>query len=244
MKKMKSLIGGVALLASAGAFATPVHLGGESPDLQAVINGLYSAAGTPLSAAPDVNLNQAAESGQFQIEASGGSVSTMVIEVAANASTNTFGIYDVADPTKYLELFSGAASSGGQAFLSVSDTYLFSVIGGSGVQFNGPTFGYYLRTGSGKTFYSQAILNGGDDQLVAYQGDGDYIKLPTRPAGKWGSSSYVLAWEDTPLASSDKDYQDMVVYVESVTAVPEPGTAALFGLAGLGLAFTRRRKGA
>ncbi len=244
MKKMKSLIGGVALLASAGAFATPVTLGGESPDLQTVINGLYSAAGTPLSKAPDVNLNQAAESGRFQIEASGGSVATMVIEVAANASTNTFGIYDIADPTKYLELFSGAASSGGQAFLSVTDTYLFSLVGGSSVQFNGPTFGYYLRTGSGQTFYSEASLNGGDDHMVAFQGDGDYIKLPHRSAGKWGSSSYIQAWEDVALAGSDRDYQDMVVYVESVTAVPEPGTAALFGLAGLGLAFSRRRKSA
>ena len=242
MKNLKSLIGVVALMASASAFATPVTLGGESPDLQSVINSLYSNAGTPLSQAPDVNLNQVVESGQFKIEASGGSVSTMVIEVAGNAGTNTFGIYDVTDPSRYLELFSGAGSAGDQAFLSVNDTFKFSLIGGGSAQFNGSTFGYYLRTAAGQTFYSEASRNGGDDHMVAFQGDGDTIKLPNRPAGAWGSSSYIQAWEDVVLGSSDRDYQDMVIYVESVSPVPEPGTVALLGLAGLGLAFSRRRK--
>lgn len=242
MKTIKCLIAGVALVASASALATPVNLGGESPDLQTVINNLYTNAGTSIANAPNVNTNQAAESGQFQIEASGGSVSTMVIEVAGNAGTNTFGIYDVSNPSNFLQLFAGSASAGGLSFLSVTDTFLFSVAGGGSAQFTGPTFGYYLGTAAGPTFYSQASLNGGDDHMVAFKGDGDTIKLPTRPAGVWGSSSYIQAWEDVALGSSDKDYQDMVIYVESVTAVPEPGTVALFGLAGLGLALSRRRK--
>jgi hypothetical protein len=166
----------------------------------------------------------------------------MDIEVSAHSGINTFGIYDINDQFNTLQLFSAAESAGDQRFLSLTDTFLFSVAGGASAQFSGATFGYYLAGANGTIFYSQAHLNGGNDHMVAFQGDGDRIKLPTRNPGEWGSSSYIQAWEDLPLNGSDKDYQDFVVYIESITPVPEPGTIALLGLAGLGMSLIRRRK--
>lgn len=259
MKLFKKLAAAAALITAFGAAqATVVQPGGGGePSLQSIINSLYTNAGTSTALAPDVNLNQYANDQFWAIEGSGASVATMVIELSAGSSTSTFGVYDVVNGNK-AQLFGGSAGTPDQAILSISSTGQVTVIymdrdalgnstfggfwqSGSGF-FTSGTFGYYLGVNANTTWYSEQSKNGGSDQMVAYQGDGDKIQIPGNQPGVWGSSSYILAWEDVAYAQSDKDFQDFVVYVESVTGVPEPGTLALVGLSLAGVAAVARRR--
>ncbi|MFN4173719.1 MAG: DUF4114 domain-containing protein [Parachlamydiaceae bacterium] len=57
-----------------------------------------------------------------------------------------------------------------------------------------------------------------------------------------GTNYYLIGWEDLPLSSSDKDFNDVYIVAE-IVAIPEPHTYLIFGILSLiCLFFLRSRK--
>ncbi len=195
----------------------------------------------------------------WAIHGSGGSVNTVIIELASWANNNLFGVYDPANPAKMVQIFGGAATAGASAVLSIlADGSVLVNYVDSGLDFNGNVYGYYLdstaapQPWTGGVWYSNTSLNAdGMDHMAAYQGNGtDIIQIPPYSAGTWSPDEYVLAFEDLHAmhwgnqngindgfpewGDIEPDFTDFVVIVESTSPVPEPATLLLLGL-GLGL---------
>jgi hypothetical protein len=112
------------------------------------------------------------------ITASGGSVTTFVIEITGGSNSNTFGIYDAFNSDNRLELFDASASTGNQVTLSIdSNGLVYKNHVATSVDLGSTTFGYYITTGNG-SYFSDTALNGDKfDHLVAFQGTGDTVQI-------------------------------------------------------------------
>lgn len=224
--------------------------------LQAYLDGVTTG---PTAGSSSVNLSTDYVSDQadsyWQIGASGGSFSTVVVELTAGYADNLlFGVFDAASPANRLQLFGGSAAAGTKTAMSVNSSGAVTIIedfGGANIlrtgAFAGSSFGFYLDSSfyapSGGLFFSDTALNtDGYDHMRAYQGVGDVIEISGQLPGPWSANEFILAWEDL-VGGGDEDMDDFVVLVESVSPVPDAGsTLMLLGIGMLGLGLIRRTK--
>ena len=108
-------------------------------------------------------------------------------------------------------------------------------------------FGFYIKTWTDPKqpvyLYTEADLNAGGARAKVFQGNNQtQLELPGLRPGLFLDSQFLIAWETGLGGKNDGDFNDLIVSASAITAaVPEPGAAALVGLALLG-AFARMRK--
>ncbi|MBM9512739.1 DUF4114 domain-containing protein [Desulfogranum marinum] len=237
-------------LASTGAFAAMFDgtaTGGDA--LQDVLDGITVGSDSSVNVYTD-EVDDLYDS-YWQIAAGGSSAATIIIELAGYDDGNTFGIYDSADKTNFVELFAGLDGAEDRIVVDIyadGSVWLNGSTLDTGIDFAGNSFGFYLDaepSTPNTIYYSDTSLNtDGYDHMYAYEGgNGDTVSIPPLSAGEWVTDEYVLAWEDL-YGGGDKDHTDMVLMVTQITPIPEPTTMLLFGtgLAGLAGVARRRRK--
>jgi hypothetical protein len=247
---------------SQAALVSGTSWDGSGNTLQALLN-----ARTSPGSAPDVNANQLTADERWSLidnPATRGSttrettIATIVVEVAGFANVNEFGVYRLGktDPGYQLRVFQGSNDAGDSKTITLarSGANWTVSVGNSSLSVPGGQFGFYLKNGNDprQTFFSETALNpGGADQLATYRGKTGQTIWTGRDGGNktWGANDFVLAWEDLPYASGDKDFQDFVVLLQSgcdslLTPVPETSTviAGLGALLILGISGWRARK--
>jgi len=214
----------VASLALGALLTTSASAALRSP--QVVVNG-GSLQGYLNSKGETINVVTDQDAGQvWSVTVSNNATFTLMIELAGNAGTNTYGIYNGGDAAPALyQLFPGTATTGWFAvasFRTAPDRVIVNLFDASAAlqgttTYLGVTahdFGYYLQQNPGLVLYSQDSRNpGGNAQVLAYAAQGGNV-------GSWW-----LAMEDEASnQGADYDFDDAVLFLESVNPVPAQAT--------------------
>ena len=217
MKRLATMIIGLIALA---AFAGSASAALRSP--QVVVNngtlqGYLNGGGESINVLTDQQDIQ-----RWQATVSNNATFTIQVEFAGNAGTNTYGLYNASlvAPPLY-QMFPGAATNGWFAVASfrTAPTRVIVSLFDASAAFQGSNiylgadrndFGFYLQQNPGIVLYTQDARNpGGIAQALTFAGTGI------------NSGSWWLCFEDLTMAQgSDRDFDDAVLFCESVNPTP------------------------
>jgi len=168
---------------------------------------------------------------------------TLLAEFSGNADIHTFGLWSATDtngPINTAQIFSGPAVPGAMAQVVWNNATSGTITsGGNTTNFTGISntfFGFYYQFGN-TTLYSYDALN--TPQAVG--GFNDAHTAAILAFKTLSGDAWIFACDDLGV---EPDYNDLVVKVESIHAVPLPPSVLLMGSGLLGLVGLgwRRRK--
>ena len=215
MKRVATIVFSAAMLVALASSAFAALRVPQIAVQGGTLQGYLNSQGESINVLTDQNAVQS-----WSTTVSNNSTFSLQIELAGNAASNSIGIYNAAAgvPALY-QVFPGAAATGWFATASFRNLPTRVVVNlfDANAALQGTTtylgadrtnFGYYLQ-GPGGLFYSQDVRNAASAaQALTYAGSG------------FNSGSWWLAWEDSPVATSDNDYDDAVLFLESVNPTP------------------------
>lgn len=212
-----------------------------APTLQQILDGLV-VSGPAIDAGAPQNI-------QLWQNAAGPMTATFVVDYTPRADGIWFGMYDADDPGNPAFLLSDIITPSDVATVSFNDDGSIAVTGGlkpKSFGFDGP-FGFFAKnfapddSRASVFLFTEADLNGDGVRAKVFQGNGmTTLKIPGLAPGLFLESQYLIAFETGLGENNDHGFNDFVVLVSNLAAVPEPGLAWLLGASTLAVLFGRR----